>query len=88
MNIFPIAISTTASYGVPKVMTYLCTAPTHHNESLKCVREKLSNFQQKVECLVGTKVWSTWSDTILDNAWISVLAVSILMSSVCSTFKC
>jgi len=76
------AIISASTYFTNKLVNYCCTpvanprSPPRFIESLKNQGHKISKW---CEATFGTRVWSLVSDIIVDNAWISVIALSIIL---------
>jgi hypothetical protein len=70
-----------ACYVTTKACRYLCTRPDLDGRVASVfdkVRIKCADFQERVVQYIGKREWSVFSKIFLDNAWISILVVSLL----------
>ncbi len=65
------------SYGLPKALTYLCTRPdaTLPQSRLDLLRGEMASLQERINNLVGDKVWFIATDVLADNACLASLII-------------
>lgn len=70
-----------SSYICSKIANYCCTEPeTRHSSFVQSIKNKGHRIQKWCESLVGVRAFSIFSDIVIDNAWISILVMGILLS--------
>ena len=83
MALITSALASTVAYGLPKIAGYLCKRPEDVSHTrLERIRERFAALQEKTELVVGQKMWFVLTEVISDNAWVSLLVLNYLRSTV------